>query len=293
MQQSGQRTIFAESDIRGMAPAMKVGILATVDPSGLPHLTLLATLRAESTGRLTFGQFTEGMSKENVLANPRCGFLVMSLQRKLWRGTATWTHAERGGPAFDAYNNEPLFRYNSYFGIHTVHFLDLVEHTGEHALPMADILAAALATGWARAVGGRPHGNGVANGCAMAPWTRTVLSAVGNPKFISWVAKDGFPRIVPLLQAKAAACDQLFFSPLAYGHELAAIPPGAGVAVFGMTLKMEDVLVRGWYEGTRRIGGVRCGVVAVDWVYNSMPPVPGQVYPPPEILAVTGFGARG
>ena len=30
--------------------------------------------------------------------------------------------------------------------------------------------------------------------------------------------------------------------------------------VFCLSLKMEDVLVRGPYQGARRFGGVRCGV---------------------------------
>ena len=126
----------------------------------------------------------------------------------------------------------------------------------------------------------------------MVPWTRFVLGGLGNPKFLSYVAADGFPRIIPVFQAIATTSDKVLFSPLIYGEELAAIPAGCCVAIFGMTLKMEDVLVRGWYHGIRRSGGVRCGVVAVDWVYNSMPPVPGQVYPPLDLAPVTRFPAQ-
>ncbi len=42
---------------------------------------------------------------------------------------------------------------------------------------------------------------------------------------------------------------------------------------------MEDVLLAGQFQGIRRIAGVACGVVRVDWVYNPMPPVPGQIFP--------------
>ncbi|MBN2472307.1 MAG: hypothetical protein JXN59_16400 [Anaerolineae bacterium] len=38
--------------------------------------------------------------------------------------------------------------------------------------------------------------------------------------------------------------------------------------------------MRGVYRGVQRVGGFRCGALDVDWVYNSMPPVPGQIYPP-------------
>ena len=278
------RTSFTRADIEALAPAMKIGILATVSENGLPHMTLLSSLRASSPTRLTFGQFTEGFSKSNVRRNPRTGFLVMTLQKELWRGTAAFSHTEKGGPDFEAYNNEPLFRYNSYFGIHTVYYLDLVGHGGRESLPMGGILSASLATAAARAVGG------AAGKCrALNQWTRGVMSAMGNPKFAAYVAPDGYPRIIPILQAQAASGDRILFSPLAYGDELGGIPAGTCLAAFGMTLKMEDVLMRGTYTGIRRICGVRCGQLEVEWVYNSMPPAPGQVYPPTECAAVRAF----
>jgi hypothetical protein len=127
-------TTFSDADTEGLALQMKVGILATVNDEGLPHLALLASLRAAAPAVLTFGQFTEGLSKEYIRRNPRTGFLVMSLQKDVWRGTAMFTHSAKSGPGHEAYNNQPLFRCNAYFGIHTVYFLDLVEHAGRQAL---------------------------------------------------------------------------------------------------------------------------------------------------------------
>jgi len=75
----------------------------------------------------------------------------------------------------------------------------------------------------------------------------------------------------------------------AFSVELAAIPPFTQVAIFSMALSMQDVLVRGTYQGARRLGGVKCGVVQVDWVYNSMPPKPQQIYPEVPIQTITEF----
>jgi hypothetical protein len=52
---------------------------------------------------------------------------------------------------------------------------------------------------------------------------------------------------------------------------------------------MTDVLTRGTYEGLRWVGPHRCGVLAVDWVYNPMPPVPQQIYPPVPLEPVSDF----
>ena len=108
-------------------------------------------------------------------------------------------------------------------------------------------------------------------------------------KFISYVGDDGFPAIVPLIQCQAADSTRLAFSPLAYGEELMAIPKGATVAVFGLTMKMEDVLVRGVFQGFNRYRAVRLGTVDIDWVYNSMPPKQGQIYPVESIRPVVDF----
>ena len=122
---------FSEEDIRSTQPAMKIGLLATVTPEGLPHVTLLSSLMACGPAQLCFGQFTEGFSKKHILANPKTGFLVMSLDKNLWRGKATYTHYAKQGPEYDYYNNVPMFRYNAYFGVHTVYYLDLVAHSGK------------------------------------------------------------------------------------------------------------------------------------------------------------------
>src|SRR5512137_2190778 len=91
---------FSEDDIQRTQPALKIGLLATVTPDGLPHVTMLSTLLACGPTRLAFGQFTEGMSKLHLRSNPRAGFMIMGLDRTLWRGRANYTGSERHGPEY-------------------------------------------------------------------------------------------------------------------------------------------------------------------------------------------------
>jgi len=277
-------TTFSEEDIQSTQPEMKVGLLATVTPGGLPHVTMLSTLMACGPAQLSFGQFTEGMSKKHILNDPRTGFLIMSLERNLWRGKASYTHSARNGREYEYYNNVPMFRYNAYFGVHTVYYLDLVEQTGGSPLPMNRIIPAAIQTMLARMLAGKPDRTPVIN-----PWTRAFLDKIDNLKFLSYVGPDGYPIIIPAIQAQSLDTQHVLFSTSVYTEELMAIPAGVPLAVFSMALTMEDVLLRGTYQGMRRIGGIKVGVVEVDWVYNPMPPVPGQVYPATEVRAVTQF----
>ena len=277
-------TTFSASDIESLRPAMKIGLLATVSPQGLPHVTLLSTLMASSPTQLSFGQFTEGMSKKHILSQPKAGFLIMSLDRNVWRGQATFTHTARDGKDYDYYNNTPMFRYNAYFGVHTVYYLDLVAHTGREALPMNRIIVAALQSMLGRALGRKSRQPVVLNS-----WTQAFLNKLDNLKFLAYVGGDGYPVLIPAIQAQCLDAQRILFSTSVYQTELEAIPPGTRLAVFGMALTMEDVLLRGTYAGVRHVGGVRAGIVAIDWVYNPMPPVPGQVYPPVPIRPVTKF----
>jgi hypothetical protein len=124
---------------------------------------------------------------------------------------------------------------------------------------------------------------------ALNPWTQGFLNKLDNLKFLAYVGADGYPVLIPAIQAQSLDAGHVVFSTSVYQGELEAIPAGSSLAVFGMALTMEDVLMRGTFQGLRRMGGARCGVVEVDWVYNSMPPVPGQIYPSQSITSVTKF----
>jgi hypothetical protein len=233
---------------------------------------------------MIWGQFVEGLSKEYVQLDPKVGFLIMTLDRQLWRGKATFTHIATQGPEFEMYNNTPMFRYNAYFGVHTVFFLDLVEHTGRQPLPMGRVVFAAIQTMIARALS-----SGRGQKPVLNLWTQQLMNKLDNLKFLAYAGPDGYPVIVPVIQAMAAGSEQIIYSTGAFGDELAAVPQGATVAVFGMSLQMEDVLMRGEYQGLQRVAGIRCGSVRVNWVYNPMPPKPQQIYPPVCVEPITSF----
>jgi hypothetical protein len=277
-------TNFVDADITALAAPMKVGILGTVTPEGLPHLTLISSLQPRSATEVMWGQFTEGLSKGYIRDNPKTGFLIMTLDKNVWRGKALFKGTATTGPEHEMYNRVPMFRYNAYFGIHTVYFMDLVELTGRTPLPMNRVIFAAVETLLGRTLALRRSHTTVLNA-----WTRRFLNGLSNLKFVGYVDADGYPVIVPCIQAQARDAETIVFAPAAFGAELAAIPQGAPLALFGMSLNMEDVLVRGVYQGMHRVGGVRCGVMRIDWVYNAMPPSPEVIYPRRPLTPVREF----
>ncbi|HNR89048.1 MAG TPA: pyridoxamine 5'-phosphate oxidase family protein [Spirochaetota bacterium] len=278
------RNAFDVNDLKEFEPDAKVGLIATVSEGELPHITLITALQARSTTELIWGQFSEGMSKRNVRKNPRVGFLIMSLSKELWRGKAVWKKALNEGDEYIMFNKKPMWRYNSYFGLHTVHYMDLVETTGREKLPMGGVVRGALMTKCAKA--GASSGE---QARILKPFAEDLFNDIGALKFISYIGTDGYPVIIPAIQCQAADSRRLAFAPTAYREELAAIPAGTTVAVFGLSLTMEDVLVRGTFRGFSRHRGVKLGTVDIDWVYNSMPPKQGQIYPEIEMRPVVNF----
>jgi hypothetical protein len=275
---------FSESDIKSFEPEMKVGLLATVNEEGLPHLTLISTLNASSPTEVVFGQFAEGLSKGNIRKNPKTGFLILTLDRNTWRGKAKFTHTEKSGKEFDMFNNLPMFRYNAYFGIHTVYYMDLVEQYGKQPLPMGSIVQAALKTMVAKMLSPKKGKKDV-----LTLWTRQLIGKISNLKFLAYVGKDGYPVIIPVIQAQTSGSEHVIFAASAFNEDIKAIPANTTVAFFCMSFDMEDVLLRGTYQGIERIGGVQCGTISVNWVYSPMPPKPEQVYPETKLEAVTTF----
>ena len=276
--------LFTEKDIQDLDVELKVGVLATITPEGEPHLTMLSSLRPYATDKLVWGQFTEGLSKAYILDNPQCGFLIMSLDKQLWMGKARYTHKTKQGPEMDNYNNLAMFRYNAYFGVHTAYYMDLISQSGRMALPMSNVIFAAVKTIIARTLAKKHTEPKVVN-----PWIQTLLNKLDNLKFISYIDGDGYPVVLPVIQTQTLDSNRVVFALGAFSQDLKQIPAGVRMAVYGMSFDMETVLMRGTFDGIHPVAGIPAGAVTIDWVYNSMPPVPQQIYPPLKVEPVREF----
>jgi len=270
--------------MKAFEPAEKIGIVASINPEGLPHISLITSIMALKPNQITLGQFCQGLSKRYIQQNNNVAFLIMTMDKKMWRGKAKWTHLKNEGPEYERYNEIPMFRYNTYFGINTVHYLDLIETSESQSLPMPKIVVSAMLTKFAKSSAQADIAERI-----LTPFAETLFNQLDSLKFIAYVGADGYPVIIPVIQCQAADSRTLAFSSLAFKEELTHIAPGTEVAIFGLTMGMEDVLVRGTFHGFKRYRFMNLGTVGIDWVYNSMPPGHGQIYPPVDLKPVTDF----
>jgi hypothetical protein len=278
------KKLFTEQEMQAFEPAEKIGLVACVNPEGLPHISLITSIMAPKPDQLTLGQFCKGLSKEYIQQNPHIAFLIMTMNKKMWRGRARWTHLKHEGREYERYNEIPMFRYNTYFGINTVHYLDLIRTSDGEDLPLAKIILSALLTKLAKAAAATGLKDRI-----LKPFAEDLFNQLGSLKFIAYIGSDGFPVIVPVLQCQAVDSRRLAFSPVAFKDELIRISKGTQVAVFGLTMGMEDVLIRGCFRGYKRTMGLTLGTIDIEWVYNSMPPAHGQIYPELALQTITDF----
>ena len=280
------KTSFTEQEMKSFEPAEKIGLVACVNPEGLPHISLITSIMALKPDQITLGQFCKGLSKQYIQENPHIAFIIMTMDKKMWRGRAKWTHQKNEGPEYERYNDIPMFRYNTYFGINTVHYLDLIQTSDALDFPMPKIILSALLTKLAKA---KAKVKTKMADRILKPFAEDLFNQMGSLKFIVYVGQDGFPVIVPVIQCQAADSRRLAFYPMAFQEELMRIKKETTVAVFGLTMKMEDVLVRGTFLGFNRIMGLKFGTIDIKWVYNSMPPAHGQIYPETALKPIVDF----
>lgn len=279
-----KKEAFTEEEIKLFQPCEKIGLVASVNPDGLVHVTLISSIMAINPTQMTLGQFCMGRGKWFIQENNQLSFLIMTLDRRIWRGQALWTHKRFDGPEYEVYNEMPMFRYNTYFGVNTVHYLDLVERGDEEPLPLAKIIPAALMTRLAK--------NGMKSKVEdriLKAFAENLFNKLSSLKFLAFLGENGFPTIIPLIQCQAADSRRLAFSTFAYADELKALKAGANVAVYCCNLDMQSVLIRGTFNGYHRQKLMEMGAIDIEWVYNSMPPIHEQIYPEIDLKAVVNF----
>lgn len=251
----------------------KIGLVATSDEEGYPHLTFLSSLQAKGEDQMTFGQFSQGLSKEFIRERPEIAFLVMNADMELWRGRARFTHTATSGEDYEIYNNKPLFRYNSYLGFNTIYYMDLVGITPREKLNLAKIGVGGVLSRLAKPFAVKSEKK------ALTSIGKKLFADFAGIKYLAYMGKDGWPHIIPIIQAANAGSDRVVFSTIPYGRELRSVPAGAKCAVLALNLQMQSVLVKGKFSGIKPRGIVPAGLLEIERVYNSMPPKAQYIYP--------------
>ncbi|MDD4595416.1 MAG: hypothetical protein WC088_00675 [Candidatus Izemoplasmatales bacterium] len=260
-----------EEMMKAFSSSIKIGLVATIDDHGEPHLSVLSTLQGKDDKTMMFGKFVEGLSKQYIVDRPKTGFLIMNPEKAFWFGKMNYTHFVKEGEDYVMYNNQPLYRYNSYFGINTVYYLDLVEISDKYVLPMGKVIGNAI-----NVLINKNRFKQETPEPVLKPWAAKFTAKLDTLKFLAFLGADGYPQIIPIIQAQSVGTNRIVIKNAPYTEWLSAVKQGLKVAVLAFSMSMEDVLIKGTFNGFDSKG---YGYIEIERVYNSMPPIHKYIYP--------------
>jgi len=267
---------------------MMVKLLATTDEKGWPHLTFIAANRAKSNKQIVWAQFLHGKSKEFIQTNPKHGYLFMSINMpfKMLQIKANFTHTLNQGEDLDKFNSGEDMRYSTTMNFFKAFYSDIVA-----ASPLQKVSIIKLLKGILLYKIGK---GGIASKTEekrLDKFGQKIFTGALNPKFLAYFdPKDGYPIIIPCFQAMVSDFTKLIFPPSLFREQLEGIPKNSKVAVFGMTMDFVAQVVKGSFLGFQKSRNINLGLIEIEEVYNSAPPLPGKIYPNLEVLPeITDF----
>lgn len=247
--------------------------VSSIDPQGYPHLTFITSNKAVDPTIIKWGSFTQGMSKANVVRNPKQGILYMTAEMpfRFLQVKVKLDYISKEGDDAEDFNQMSLFRYNTYMRISRVFFNKIHEARRIRDISLMGIVRGILANlnpfrykGKTGQVENRLERVGL-----------RLFNGMVFPKFISYIDADGYPIIIPCFQARTVENKRIIFPLTQFKQDLLQIPEGAKVSLFAMDFETVTQMVKGTFLGIQS----NKGIVDIEVVYNSMPPTIGQLYP--------------
>jgi len=266
---------LSEEIIKFTQPDIMVKLIATVDPRNWPHITMISSNRAKNNDQIVWGQFMKGTSKEYIKKNPKQGFFYMTAEApfKFIQVKADFSYTITEGEDIENFNNSDFMRYFTYINVYKVHYNKVIATTTIRELPFGGIPKKV-----AKEI----------KKLAATGLDEKRLNVIGyklftNPIGIRAIAyidpKDGYPIIIPHLQLEAVDHNRLYFPLTALKEDLSQIPINSKVAAFAANFDMANQVAKGTYIGTKKAGDIEFGLIEIEEIYNSNPPIPGKIYP--------------
>ncbi|TXT66187.1 MAG: hypothetical protein BAJALOKI1v1_320021 [Promethearchaeota archaeon] len=259
-------------------PSIMLKMVSTVDDRGWPHITIITSNRAIADDTIVWGAFTEGSSKEHVKKNPKQGILYMTAEMpfKFMQVKVEFEQIKKEGEDLEYFNNTELMRYFTYVRVHTAFYNTVVAATHVRDLPLLGIIS-----GIVKNLVGK---SGLRTGLdekRLNPIGYKLYTAPIAVRAIAYVdPTDGYPIIIPCIPLQAADHNRLVFPVSSNKLDLFQIPEDAKVAVHCMNFDFANQVVKGTFTGIQKSRAIKFGVIEIEEIYNSCPPIYGVIYPP-------------
>ena len=259
---------YTEEELKYFDNPYKVAVIATVDEDGDIHMFNASTLMNKGEDEMMFGEFIRGKSKKLIYQNPKTGFFIMSVDQHFWTGNMDFTHSVTEGEDYVYMNQYQLFRFNTYFGVCEVHYADLKNISEMQKLNLPAVIANAV-----KVMAMKPFNAGDKTKKMMRPWAEKFMNGLITLEFLGFMGEDGYPHIVPIIQAQAASSSRIFFTKAPYSKMMKGLKDGDRVGIYGFSLDMDATHLNGVYHE----GPMGTCYVDIDKLYATAPPISGPI----------------
>lgn len=268
--------IFNEEDKKKLAVTGKVGLISSIDEDNYPRIAIISTIETKNNNELMWGEFCEGISKKNLLRNNKSAFFVINMEKECWHGLGEQTSVTNVGQDFDYMNNKPLFRYNTYFGIGKVHYMKLNCFSGKYNLDMKSIIKGVLKGKFVKPFVKKSENKDI----KIFNLSYDLIKGVATLKFLSFVNKEGYPIILPVLQATIIdKCGRIIIPLDDNLKEMNNLKENTKIALYNANMELSSVLFQGVFKKVESKFKIKYAIIDIEKVYNSMVPICGYVNP--------------
>lgn len=265
---------LSEEIVKFTQPEIMVKLISTVDPRNWPHITMISSNRAITKYQIVWGEFSKGLSKKYVEQNPKQGLFYMTAEApfNFIQIKADFSHTKTEGEDIEYFNKSDFMRYFTYINIYKVYYNNVVATTPIKNLPPGSIPRKVKKN--IR----REAGSGLDEKRLNVIGYKLFTDPIGV-RAIAYLDTDGYPIIIPHLQLQAVDYNRLYFPLTALKEDFLQIPVDSKVAVFASNFDMANQVVKGTYTGVKQLEDLEYGLIEIEEIYNSNPPLAGKIYP--------------
>ncbi|MHA1727347.1 MAG: hypothetical protein ACTSWY_01285 [Promethearchaeota archaeon] len=267
-----------ENDVKFTQTDIMLKMISTIDERGWPHITIITSNHATAKDEIIWGAFTEGLSKKNVIRNPKQGILYMTADMpfKFLQVKADFDFTSKEGEDLEYFNKTDLMRYFTYVRVHTAYYNKVIAARSVRDLPLIGIISGIIK-------------DLIGKGGLKTDLEEKRLNPLGYKLFTAPIAvraiayidpADGYPVIIPCIPLEAADHNRLVFPLSSLKQDLLQIPENSKVSVHCMNFDFANQVVKGTFTGIHKSRSIKFGVIEIEEVYNSVPPLVGFCYPP-------------
>jgi len=246
-----------------------VKFLATVSEDGYPNVVPVLSTIAWDRETLCFVRFMIWKTRRNLEERKKVSVSGLSLLQAV-EVFGEFLGFEKSGERLEFFNNQPIYRYNAYFGAGQVGVIKVIE---KEIWQRVELWRAIQARMLLSADGHKEEEPEVMPGVVQEKFNRFLAV-----KYVSWLDENGNPRLAPAPGAFPSSKSQIGIVGL--DRVFQGIEPGRKLALSVLSSEPNAYQVKGRYAGKCTRSGMEYHLIELEQSFSAGPPVPGErIYP--------------